>query len=500
MPERLRGRAFETGSAKLPAIQEGTVELPILVAIDLGAESCRVSLLRWIDGAPSVQLIHRFPNSPKSDGQTLRWDIEGIISGLEKGLRLCAEATPGPVAAIGVDGWAVDYARLGPDGTPVADPFCYRDERTVKAEKDVHEILPADRLYGLTGVQMLRLNSLYQLYADNQCGIAQSVPWANLPEYITHHFGGERVAEYTNATHTELVSLGRHEWCHEIFSATGLDVTAAPPIVSTGTIVGRLQGPLAELPAFRQTQLIVPATHDTASAVAGIPVEGDDWAFISSGTWSLVGTLLDQPCVKDEARQKNYTNIGAAGGKLCFLKNVNGMWLLRQCMDAWEAQGQHWTFDELVRACRPLPEPDFLLDVDEPDLMLPGNMPGKINAQRERAGMSPLPEGKEGVPAFANTIFHSLAARYAQVLQDIKSITGKHFTRLYIVGGGSKNALLNELTSRRSGLEVRLGPAESATAGNFAIQLAALHGDYDRCNGVTHKAVARWAGVLNSEA
>jgi rhamnulokinase len=477
-------------------MEKAGAKSPVLVAIDLGAESCRVSLLRWFDGSPVVQLIHRFPNAPVADGSSLRWDVEAIVSGLEHGLRLCAEVASGPIAAIGVDGWAVDYARLGPDGNPIAQLFCYRDERTVEAECAVHQVIPPDRLYELTGIQLLRLNTLYQLYADGKSGISPDVPWVNLPEYITYRLGGTRVAEYTNATHTGLVSLGKHEWCRDIFAATGLDIVAAPPIVSTGTTVGRLQRPLAELPAFRDTRLIVPATHDTASAVAGIPAEGDNWAFISSGTWSLVGTLLDKPCVTALARQKNFTNLGGAGGKICFLKNVNGMWLLRQCLDHWDSLGYRGTIDALVRVCAELPAPDFLLDVDDPDLLLPGDMPGKINAQRRRAGYRPLPADCDAIPAVANTIFHSLAARYAGVLQDIKAITGKSIDRLYVVGGGSRNALLNRLTSGRTGLELRTGAPESATIGNFAIQMAALDGDFDPCIGVTHAAVAKRAGVL----
>jgi len=472
------------------------VQLPVLVAVDLGAESCRVSLLTWEGSVPVVRLVHRFPNAPKDDGGTLTWDIRAIVAGVEDGLRLCAEASERAIDAMGVDGWAVDYIRLGSDGKAIREPFCYRDERTVRSEKEVHEIISPDRLYGLTGIQLLRLNTLYQLYADSQCGIEQKVPWLNLPEYITHHLGGRCVAEYTNATHTGLVSLGKHEWCQKLFSRTGLDITAAPPIESTGSFVGRMRGPLSELAAFHNTRLIVPATHDTASAIAGISAEGDDWAFISSGTWSLVGTLLSEPCVSDRARNKNFTNLGGAGGKICFLKNVNGMWLLKQCIDYWQSQGNDCAIDALVHECAELPPPDHLLDVDDPDLLLPGDMPGKINAQREHSGKRPL--RVDDYAGFASTIFHSLAARYAEVLQDITATTGKKIKRLCIVGGGSRNMLLNQLTAARTGLEVRLGSAESATVGNFAIQLAAFHGDYDPCTGVRAAAVAKWADILAS--
>jgi rhamnulokinase len=248
------------------------------------------------------------------------------------------------------------------------------------------------------------------------------------------------------------------------------------------------------LSPFRNTYLIVPATHDTASAIAGIPAVGDDWAFISSGTWSLVGTLLDEPCVSSQARGKNFTNLGGAGGKICFLKNVNGMWLLQQCIEHWRAQGEGRSIDALVHECANALPPDYLLKVDDPDLLLPGNMPAKINRQREQAGKRPLPESDQS--GFANMIFHGLAARYREVLRDIESITGKHIKRLYIVGGGNRNMLLNHLTAASTGAHVCLGPTESSTVGNFAVQLASLHGDYDPCTGVKFAAVAKWAGVL----
>jgi rhamnulokinase len=475
------------------------VDKPILVAIDLGAESCRVSLLRWTGGAPEVRLVHRFANGPVTRGASVYWDLQKIVHGVEKGLRLCADvAGSQKIAAVAIDGWAVDYVRLHPNGIPIGDPFCYRDERTVEAAKRVHEIVPLERLYRLTGIQFLSLNTIYQLYADGMAGVDQGTPWVNLPEYLTHFLGGERVAEYTNATHTGLVDVATKQWSDEIFTALGLARAAAPPIVATGTRVGRLAGELAKLPAFRDTALIGPACHDTASAIAGIPAEGDDWAFISSGTWSLVGTVLDKPCATEEARQKNFTNLGGAGGKTCFLKNVNGMWIVRQCLDEWQAHGHRWTVEELVHECAELGEPDHLLDVDDPELLLVGNMTARINAQRARAAVAPLRGDRAGIVETTNVILHSLAARYAAILNDVAAITGKKIRRLYIVGGGSKNAVLNRLTAQRSGLEVVPGCAESTTVGNFAIQLAALEGD--GAVGVRHESVSRWAAVLASTA
>jgi len=469
---------------------------PVLVAVDLGAESCRVSLLRWMDGQPEIRLVHRFANSARDEGNGLRWDIAAIEAGVEEGLRACAELAPAGIAAIGVDGWAVDYVRLGPEGRPVANPFCYRDERTVESQNLVHSRISPDRLYQLTGVQILALNTLYQLRADGNA--QQNLPWINLPEFLLHRLGGRRVSEYTNATHTQLLGTEDHAWSPEIFAAAGLDVNTAPPLVNPGTDIGQLQGPLASLPAFRNTRLIAPACHDTASAIAGIPAQGEDWALISSGTWSLVGCVLSSACVSKAARSKNFSNEGGVGGRIYFLKNVNGMWLLRQCIEHWRSQGQIWTVEQLIDASANLDAPEGLLDVDDPDLLLPGNMPARINAQRKRSGLSAIPDGAGMAPKMTSLILNSLAARYAAVLESATSISEKTFKRLYIVGGGSKNRVLNQLTASATGLQVLTGSTESATVGNFAIQLAALEGKYTNDVGVAANAVADWAAILSA--
>jgi rhamnulokinase len=349
----------------------------------------------------------------------------------------------------------------------------------------------------LTGIQILALNTLYQLRADSDA--EQNLPWINLPEFLLHRLGGRRVSEYTNATHTQLLGARDQAWRPEIFAAAGLDVSAAPPLVNPGTDIGQLQGPLASLPAFRNTRLIAPACHDTASAIAGIPAQGDDWAFISSGTWSLVGCVLRSPCVTEAARSRNFSNEGGVGGRIYFLKNVNGMWLLRQCIEHWRSQGQTWTVEQLVDASENVSAPECLLDVDDVGLLLPGDMPARINALLKRSGHAPVPDGAGMAPGMANLIFHSLADRYAVVLRDATSITGRDLKRLYVVGGGSANTLLNRLTARATGLEVLQGSAESATVGNFAIQLAALDGDYIDGVGVSASAVAKWASVLAAQ-
>jgi rhamnulokinase len=293
-----------------------------------------------------------------------------------------------------------------------------------------------------------------------------------------------------------MVDLSSRQWCREIFDAAHLALAAAPAIVPPGTQIGRLSGPLAELPPFRDTVLIAPACHDTASAIAGISATGNDWAYISSGTWSLVGTLLEQPQNDTEVCEDNFTNLGAVGGRICFHKNVNGMWLVRQCIDWWTERGRVWTAPELTAAAETIPAPNGLLDVDDPDLLLAGRMPERINAQRRRKGLEPLDECPESAPVFASLIFHSLAARYAQVLERVKFHSGKKLKRLFVVGGASQNRFLNRLTEQATGLEIYRGPAESSTIGNFAVQLVVLQGSRDAVTGADAEQVSRWAALL----
>ena len=498
------GDAGASSGSSVPDSHSAPDDSRSLIAIDLGAESCRVSLLRWLDGVAHIEMVHRFPNAAvERVGQhdfELGWDIEHIWGGLEVGLRRCAEIAVEGVASIAVDGWAVDYVRLDLDGKPLADPYCYRDARNIAAERAVHERISPARLYAIAGVQQSRINTLYQLYADHSSGIPTAARWLTVPEYILFRLGAEPVAEYTNATHTGMVDLSTKGWSREIFEASGLDLQAAPPIVSPGTTVGRIRGSLAALPAFKDTALIAPACHDTASAIAGIPATGSDWGYISSGTWSLVGTLLPRPCNNAEALRGNYTNLGAAGGGTCFHKNVNGMWLLRQCMEHWYQTGGDWTIPELVKAAGNTPPPTGLIDLSDEGLLLPGDMPAFINAQRKCNQMETLPDGHEHAPLYASLIFHSLAARYAEVFADIARISGRSCKNVYIVGGGSRNLLLNRLTEQATGLRVIAGAVESSTAGNFAVQLAALEGAFDVAIGVRSSNVERWARLLSDSS
>jgi rhamnulokinase len=445
------------------------------IAVDLGAESCRVSLLRWKDGKPHVQLVHRFANGPvqAADG-SLRWPLDEIVGDVEHGMRLCAELAPEGIQSVGVVGWAVDYVRLDDVGQPLEPPFCYRDERNEAAQIELHKRISAQRLREITGLQLQPLNTLYQLFADRLAQKPSGTCWLNLPEYLLARWGGERVSEYTNATHTQMVDLERRGWSNEILHGAGIAPETMPRIVPPGTILGLISGALAELPAFRETKLVAPACHDTASAVAGIPALGDDWGYISCGTWSLVGTPVEHARNDIRTRERKFTNIGLDSERFLFQKNMNGMWLLKQCMDTWAAQGSPWEIGPLCQAARAAVVPDALLDVDDPDLHRVGDMPARINAQLGARGFGPIDELSAGAPAMASLIFRSLAARYAELFEQIEALTDKPIRRIFVVGGGSRNAFLRELTAQATGRQIFAGSAESSTVGNFAFQLTAL--------------------------
>lgn len=474
-----------------------------LVAIDLGAESCRVSLLQGAGWAPTITMVHRFANGPVRDGQHFRWDLQRICAELETGLRACADRSPEGIASIGVTGWAVDYVRLDAAGKPLAQPFCYRDQRNTAAMEAVHARMPADTLYARTGVHIQAINTIYQLWADRACGLPEHAPWVNLPEYILHWLGAPMIAEYSNATHTGLIDPERRQWDEEIFRQLGFDVAAAPRLVESGTVLGPLRCELSQLPAFRGTQLIAPACHDTASAVAGIRAMPGRWAYLSSGTWSLLGLVLSRTLRTPEAMRDGFTNLGAAGGPVLFHSSAHGMWLLRQCLNTWEplsrdtSSARHgWELAELIAAARQLPAPEHLLDLDDPAFVPPGDMPARINDQLQRRGLAPLPAGCDAAPRYANLIFHSLASRYASLLDQIAELTGKRPEHICVVGGGSRNDYLNELTAARAGVPVERGPVESSTIGNFAVQWARLQQDHDGVSPESiHAALTDLAGA-----
>jgi len=477
-----------------------------LVAIDLGAESCRVSLLRWHgEGAathPEIELIHRLPNGPvfnpdEGPEGTLRWPLDRILSGLKEGLRKAAKAAPEGIRSLAVDGWAVDYVRLDQDGCTLQQPYCYRDVRTDASKAHVETLIPPEKHFALSGAQPLRINTVYQLVADKLAGSDPRAPWLLLPEYVLHWLGARRIAEYTNATHTGLVDLATRNWSPTLFEQLGLSIEAAPPIVPAGTTVGKVSGPLAQLAAFADTNLIAPACHDTASAIAAITADLSHTAYIVSGTWSLVGTVVQEPITSPEAATDGFTNQGAAAGGYCFHTNVNGMWILKQCIDHWTGKGRTIDLPMLIASAAAITKIPGIINVDAPPLLLAGKMPERINEELSREGLATIPDQPGNEAIFARLIFASLASRYATVLRNLETLTGRSFQQITILGGGSRNTLLSRLTQESTGLPVTAGEAEGSTLGNFAVQLAATEAA-KQSRTLSSADVRNWAQLLTS--
>ena len=314
-----------------------------------------------------------------------------------------------------------------------------------------------------------------------------------MPEFILHWLGARRVSEYTHATHTGLVDLKTRDWSSEVFRLLDIPIDAAPPIVHAGTVVGRVTGPLAALDAFRETQLIVPACHDTASAIAGIPTNLGSAAYISSGTWSLVGTLTSVPVTTRAAFDSGYTNLGAATGDLMFHSLINSMWVLKQCMDSWAAQGRAWKIEDIVQQAAACDISTGLLDMDAESLMLDTEMPQRINNELTQAGFDPIPDVAGNEPIFARLIFESLSMRYAAALASLEKMLGRRLSAIHMLGGANRNKLLVQLTEQRTGLPVEIGETESSTIGSLAVQLASSEAGGQP---IRPEAVRQWAKTL----
>jgi rhamnulokinase len=466
------------------------------VAIDLGAQSCRVSLLRWQGSKPSIEVVHRIANAPVHQGASLHWNLDGILAGLEEGLRKAAVIATEGIASIAVDCWGVDYVRIDAAGKALGAPFCYRDERTTATKEEGDKRITPFDLYQITGAMPVKLNTAYQLMADPAAGIDAKTPWTMIPEYIMTWLGARRVCEYTHATHTGLVDLKTHDWSQEAFARLGLAIEAAPPIVRAGTALGKVQGPLAELAAYRHTQLIAPACHDTASAIAGIPADLSTIAYISSGTWSLVGMRTATPVTTRKAFDSGYTNLGAASGDLLFHSMINSMWVLQQCMLYWESQGRGWKIADIVKAAEEVTTSTAFLDMDAEALMLDTEMPSRINGELTRRGFDAIPDVAGNEPIFARLIFESLSVRYAAALASLEQMLDVKLTGIHMLGGANRNKLLVRLTEERTGLKIQIGQTESTTVGNLAVQLASSE------NGgrpVDAASICKWAKVLCEE-
>ncbi|MBS1792741.1 MAG: rhamnulokinase [Acidobacteria bacterium] len=441
----------------------------LYIAIDLGAGSGRVFLCDF-DGRFAIAEVHRFAYPPRETGGRLRWDFGLILDEIKTGLKRAAKRAGElgrEIYSLGVDSWAVDYGLLDADGRMLGDPVCYRDARTAGVMERVFEKMPGREIYAKTGIQFLNFNTLFQLYAENGA-LDRAGRLLLLPDLINYHLTGKIVAEYTNATTTQFLNAATRDWDTELLERLGLPAAILPPVVPAGTDLGFLKSELAAELGLENVRVVAPATHDTASAVAGAPL-GERQAYISSGTWSLVGVELDRPLVNPEAERFNFTNEGGAYRSIRFLKNVMGLWILESCRREWERIGVRTDYDTLLAEVAKIGSFCGLIYPDDERFLNPESMLGAIEAQLTETGQKTTKN-----PFYVTKIIlDSLAFRYASILRTIEKLTGKALSGVQIVGGGGRNEYLNRMTAAASGLTVQAGLVEATVTGNALVQAIA---------------------------
>ena len=409
-------------------------------AVDLGASSGRVMVGAIGEGGRlDLTEVHRFPNEPVRVRDTLHWDILALYRGVLEGLRAA-----GPVDGIGIDSWAVDYGLIDADGRLLGNPVHYRDARTDGLTLTVGE----DELYALTGLQKLPFNTIYQLSVEPLAPLAHRM--LLIPDLIAYWLTGEAGAELTNASTTQLLDVRTGRWATGLIDRAGIPGRLLPPLREPGSVIGSYQG----------TPVFAVGSHDTASAVVGVPAADANFAYISCGTWSLVGVELDEPVLSEESRRANFTNEGGVDGTIRYLRNVMGLWLLQECQREWNVPDVR----ELLDAAEAEPFAG-VIDVDQPVFLPPGDMPGRI--------ADALPTGRSERGAIVRCILDSLALAHRRAIRQASELSGKSVDVVHIVGGGARNELLCQLTADACGKPVLAGPVEATALGNVLVQARA---------------------------
>ena len=430
-----------------------------LAAVDLGAQSGRVAVGRFDGERLSVEEVHRFANEPVRDRDKLSWDVERLRSEVFDGLRIA-----GPVDSVAVDSWAVDFGLLDRAGELVQNPVHYRDARRAAAFERVLEIIPARELYERTGIQLLPINTIFELAAmatDGDSALASADQLLLIPDLFHYWLCGSRTTEFTNATTTQCYDARAGNWATDLLGRLDIPARLFPEVVAPGTQLGNTTDGAA---------VIATATHDTGAAVAAVPMANDRCAYLSIGTWSLVGIESTDAIVTDAAYEANVTNEGGVNGTFRVLRNVTGLWLLDECRRIWAASGHEYAYDELVMLARSAPAFRSLIDPNDASFLEPGDMPARIAAYCASTGQ----ETPDGVGATVRCIFESLAAKQAETVDLLSAVTGREIDVLHVVGGGANNELLCAWTAEASGRPVLAGPAEATLVGNLLVQAMTL--------------------------
>ncbi len=439
------------------------------LAFDFGAESGRAILARLDGGVLTTQEIRRFKNEPVEYGGSLHWDVARLWWEVRQALATLEETQ---LAGIGVDAWGVDFALLGEKGELLQNPYHYRDARTAGVMEKVFRKVPKEEIYRMTGIQFMPINTLYQLFAavrETPSLLKAARQLVTIPDLFHYWLTGKAVCEFTNATTTQLVNPLTRTWARELIERLELPTHLWGDIVEPGTFLGKLLPGITRNSAWGETAVIAPATHDTGSAVAAISA-GEGTAFLSSGTWSLVGTEVDQAVITSEALRLNFTNEGGVCGTTRLLKNVMGLWMLQRCRQLWRMQaGYSYEHSELMELAAHEESFCCLVDPDHESFLRTADMPTAIDQFCSRTHQ-PAPKAPAG---YARAILESLAFKYRVVLSSLEKLTGKRVEQIRVIGGGAKNRLLNQLTADATGRTVLAGPAEATALGNVAIQMLA---------------------------
>jgi sugar (pentulose or hexulose) kinase len=427
------------------------------VAVDLGASSGRTMVGTVEKGRLALEESSRFENGMKDIGGSKRWEIGELVDKVRRGL-----AASGKVDGIGIDTWGVDYGLIDGKGHLLDLPFAYRDARHQDAMPEVYKAISKESLYAVTGMQEMTFNTIFQLVAEKMKGperLKHAARMLMMPELIAFMLTGEAVSEYSDSSTTGLLDARRRDWAWDLIRTLGLPER----------IFGEIKMPGARAGAYNGTPVYLPATHDTGSAVAAVPATGSgEWAYLSSGTWSLIGAELDEPVLTPEAAAANFTNEGGVDGKIRFLKNINGLWLIQECRRLWAEQGRALEFSGIAAAAE-ASHFSATIDPNHPRFFAPANMVQEIAADLSARG-EPLPKTEGDV---ARCCYLSLAKAYKRELDRLQQVTGKRFERLHVVGGGCRAELLNRMTADAVGIPVYAGPVEATALGNIGVQARA---------------------------
>jgi rhamnulokinase len=442
------------------------------LACDLGAESGRVMLGTLANDHLTIEEIHRFPNGAIAIGDSLRWDVLRLFEELKEGLRQAATREIA-VSSVSCDSWGIDYVLLLKNEPLLTAPFHYRDGRTDSGYERAFPIVPADEIFAETGIQFMTINTLYQLHADllqRPEVLILAERFLNIGDYFNFLFSGVAKAEESLASTTQLYNPKQRQWSQQLIRKFAFPSKLFPEVVPSGTKLGPLLPALAAETGLREVQVVASCSHDTGAAVAAVPAEGENWAYLSSGTWSLLGIESSTPIITAKSRQYNFTNEVGYGGSIRFLKNLIGLWILQECRRAWLRAGEDYNYAQLTQMAEAAPSLRAFINPNEARFAKPDNMPKKI-ADYCHDTNQPVPTTPDEV---VRCVIESLALLYRQTLDQLEEVTGRKLSTLHIVGGGGKNQLLNQLSANATGRTVLAGPVECTAIGNVLIQALAL--------------------------